>query len=60
VGAHVVLGSVARSLSPETESLLSIRMTKSGATDQGLINGPATLNTFRRNIADAGLETVVE
>ncbi len=57
----VVLGTVSQTLSPGSKVIaIDPHDGRVGATDQEIIDGPATLETFKRNIANAGLEDVVK
>lgn len=57
----VVLASVCQTLSPGSRVVaIDPHDGRVGATDQEIVDGPATLETFKRNIANAGLEDVVQ
>jgi hypothetical protein len=59
--ATVVLGSVVRAVRPETKVYaIDAHDGRVGALDQGIRAGAPTLETFRRNMASANLEAVVE
>jgi len=57
----IMLGSVVKALCPQAKVYaIDPHDGKVGALDQGIRVGPPTLEIFKRNIADAGLSTVVE
>jgi glycosyltransferase involved in cell wall biosynthesis len=58
--ATVVLGAVSQTLSPGSKVVaIESHDGRVGATDQEIIDGPVTLETFKRNITNAGLDEVV-